>query len=365
MSRQEPRPLNYEIEMNRFFKTFVLALIILIGGWLLFNRQQINSVSDAWNLARLQLEGASEGNPFDLVKTSEFAPTDIPSYTYQRNQNQMSTGLVPGRPALQLATPGTIRIASFKLDSNSGSGNVELTADICQQFDVVAIQNRSDLSISKLVNDLNRRGYDYRFVDQAGDNQRFATIFNQQSVVLEEQHWYTVNDPEDLFLFEPLVAWFRVRNAHPDDAFTFSLVNVQLNDRKPDTELSNLGELFRAVRLDGRGEDDIILAGDFFSSDKQLKKLKSQAGLKATIVGLATNTRNDSQFDNILLEDRATIEFTGESGVFDFMKRFNMTLDEALAISNRMPVWAEFSMFEGRSPGRATDKIFTSEVGRK
>ena len=350
--------------MNRFFKTFVLAIIILIGGWLLLNRQQIKSVADAWNLAKHQFQSGVDGQPFGLVKTYDYVPADIPSYNYEKRfQNPLGVGLAPGRPALQAAAPGTIRIASFKLDSNNGSGNVELTADICQQYDVVAVQNRSGLAISKLVNDLNRRGYDYRFVDQAGNNQRFATIFNQQTVILEEQHWYTVNDPEDLFLFEPLVAWFRVRNAQPDDAFTFSLVNVQLNDQKPDAELLQLGELFRAVRLDGRGEDDIILAGDFFSSDKQLKKLRSQAGLKAAIVGLATNTRNDSQFDNILFEDRATIEFTGESGVFDFMKRFNMTLDEALAISNRMPVWAEFSMFEGRSPGRATNINFANDYG--
>lgn len=351
--------------MNRFFKTFLLGLIIFVGAWLLFNRQQIRSVSDAWSLARYQVGGNSNAGrrPFQLASTSDYVPaTQTPNYSKpvtnfvrQNNSTQFRSSL-PNRPALQRANPGTIRIASFKLDSTSTGGNVRLTADICQQYDVVAIQNSSGLSISKLVNDLNRRGYDFRFVDKVGTNQRFATIFNQQTVVLEEQHWYTVNDPEDLFLFEPLVAWFRVRNAQPDEAFTFSLANVQLNDRKPDQEMSYLGQLFRAIRLDGRGEDDIILAGDFFSSDKQLKKLEKESGLTATIVGLATNTRKDMQFDNILLEDRATVEFSGESGVFDFMKRFNMTLVEALAISNRMPVWAEFSIFEGRSPGRAAER---------
>ena len=350
--------------MNRFFKTLVLALIIFVGGWLLLNRGQINSVSDAWNLARNQLQSSTGNvpNPFALVKTVDYVPSQTAAYAEGNNQQNRSFRLpISSRPARQSDNPGTIRIASFKLDSNSSGSQVRQTADICQQYDVVAIQNRSGLSISKLVSDLNRRGYDYRFVDQAGNNQRFATIFNQQTVLLEDQHWYTVNDPEDLFLFEPLVAWFRVRNAHPDEAFTFSLANVQLNDRKPDAELSHLGGLFRAIRLDGRGEDDIILAGDFFSSDKQLARLNSEAGLRAAIVGMATNTRNDRQFDNILIDDRATVEFTDESGVFDFMKRFNMTLDEALAISNRMPVWAEFSMFEGLTPGRAATGQFNQQ----
>ena len=382
--------------MNRLLKTTGLTFVIFLGAWLLFNRHQIHSFSDAISLAQYQLNGDSNfrgpsfgdsnfrgsnfgdsnfdnnSQPFGLINSSDYRPTQTPHYLAPLSEAprppqqqslpfQRTVARVPDSgPALRTPNsinPGTIRIASFKLDSRSDTGgNIRRTTDICQEFDVVALQNSSQLSISKLVNDLNRRGYDFRFVDRSGNDQRFATIFNQQTVVLEDQHWYTVNDPEDLFLFEPLVAWFRARDAHPQEAFTFSLANVQLNDRKPDAELSHLGELFRAIRLDGRGEDDIILAGDFFSNDKQLKKLKTQSGLSAAIVGLATNTRNDMQLDNILIEKQATVEFSGESGVFDFMKRFNMTLNEALSISNRMPVWAEFSNFEGRAPGRAVDR---------
>ena len=238
------------------------------------------------------------------------------------------------------------------------------TADICQQYDVVALQNYSNLPVSKLVNELNSRGFDFRFVDQVGTDSKFATIFNQQAVQLEQGHWYTVNDPEDLFLFEPLVAWFRVSTVAPEEAFTFTLVNIQLNERRPDQELTYLDELFRSIRLDGRGEDDIILAGDFYSNDRQMRKLEKENGLKPAIIGLSTNTRKDAQLDNLIFDPKATIEFAGETGVFDFMKRFNMTLSEALEVSNRMPVWAEFSIFEGRAPGRAAERGFYGELDR-
>ena len=261
--------------------------------------------------------------------------------------------------------PGTtIRIASFKVDSSVPSGSVELTADICQQFDVVAIQNDSDLSVRLLVTELNRRGFDYRYVDRRGTDQKFGIIFNQQTILLEDQHWYTVNDPENLFLYEPLVAWFRARNATDSEAFTFTLANVQLNPNKPDQEMAYLGELFRAIRNDGRGEDDILLAGDFYSNDVQLKRIQTPMKLASAIVDTATNTRNDTQLDNIVFDSRATVEFTGQSGAYDFMKRFNMTLLEAFEVSNRMPVWAEFSVFEGQSPGRAPERYEVQKVGR-
>ncbi len=258
----------------------------------------------------------------------------------------------------------TIRIASFKLEPSNATGNLSLTADICASYDVVAIQNSSSLSISRLVQELNARGLDFRFADQTGSNQQFAIIFNQQSVMLEQQHWYTVNDPEDLFLHDPLVAWFRARNAPPQLAFTFTLANLQLNPKGPDQEIAWLGELFRSIRNDSRNEDDIILAGDFSSSDAQLQALPSTVGLKMAIVDTATNTRNDAQLDNIIFDDKGTVEFTGECGNFDFMKRFNLTLVEALSISNRMPVWAEFSVFEGHSPGRAEEGYEGFNVNR-
>ncbi len=334
--------------MIRIIKTVLLVLVLFVGGWLLYNRQQIQSTTDALTLAKSQLIGESENsfNPFELVKTSDYTPRKnfraerYPAYRSIANNQNDSQGSV-------------IRVASFKLDSTASTNRVKRAADICQQYDVMAIQNNSSLSIARLVNELNNRGFDFRFVDQRGTNQKFATIFNQQSIVLEDQHWYTVNDPEDLFQFEPLVAWFRAANVPVNEAFTFTLANVQLNASEPDKELAHLGELFRAIRLDGRGEDDVILAGDFLANDLQLRKLHHENGLRPVIFATATNTKNDLQLDNFLYDEHATVEFSGESGVFDFMKRFNLTLVDAMAISNRMPIWAEFAVYEGRTPGRA------------
>ena len=96
----------------------------------------------------------------------------------------------------------------------------------------------------------------------------------------------------------------------------------------------------------------------------QLKRIETPMKLASAIIDTATNTRNDTQLDNIVFDTKATVEFTGESGAYDFMKRFNMTLMEAFEVSNRMPIWAEFSVFEGRSPGRATERYDLPRLGR-
>ena len=64
-----------------------------------------------------------------------------------------------------------------------------------------------------------------------------------------------------------------------------------------------------------------------------------------------TNTRGDKQYDNILFSRVATTEFSGRGGVFDFLRQYNLTLEQALAVSDHLPVWAEFSVYEGGRPG--------------
>ena len=177
-----------------------------------------------------------------------------------------------------------------------------------------------------------------------------AIVFNRQTLELDQAQWYTVNDPDDLMTREPLVAWFRTRGVKSEEAFTFTLVNVKIDSKRSGRELVYLGELFRAIRNDGRGEDDILMAGDFHAGDQQLQPMRKRAGLTWVVSNRPTGTRNKGQFDNLIFNETATVEFTGRGGVFDFMRHYNMRLDDALEISEHLPVWAEFSIYENGTP---------------
>ena len=111
---------------------------------------------------------------------------------------------------------------------------------------------------------------------------------------------------------------------------------------------------FAAVRDDGRGEDDIILLGDLESDDQHLGQLGKLFGVAALVSGIPTTTRGANLLDNILLDRRATCEFTGRVEVVDMMREFELTMPGAQEVSDHLPVWAEFSVFEGGQAGHLT-----------
>src|SRR5204863_6411769 len=59
-----------------------------------------------------------------------------------------------------------------------------------------------------------------------------------------------------------------------------------------------------------------------------------------------------AQYDNLVFDRTATQEFLGRSGVFDFLREYNLSEAQAKQVSDHLPVWAEFSIYEGGVPGR-------------
>ena len=124
---------------------------------------------------------------------------------------------------------------------------------------------------------------------------------------------------------------------------------MRLDSRSPDRELVYLSELFRAIRDDGRGEDDVIIAGNFNAGDRGLQPIEQKAGLTWVISGTSTNTNRTAQYDNVVFNPAATVEFNQRGGVFDFMKHYNLRLADAKRVSSHLPVWAEFNLQEGNA----------------
>ncbi len=264
----------------------------------------------------------------------------------------------------------TLRIASFNIQAfnNSKAAKphvMDLLARIVREFDIVAVQeirSRSDDLLPQFIEQINAAGrhYDYVIGPRQGRGpvrDQYAFLFDAATVEVDRTQLYSVADPDDLLLREPLVAWFRARGPPPDEAFTLTLVNVHVDPEQVAAELALLADVFRLVRDDGRGEDDVILLGTFYADDRLLQSQGRLPGITAAISGLPTNTASTEQRDNLLFDGRATDEFTGRSGVFDFLRQYNLSLQEALEVSDHLPVWAEFSVYEGGQPGRVATRL--------
>jgi hypothetical protein len=254
---------------------------------------------------------------------------------------------------------GKIRIATFHLGRFSTTKAskphvMEALTKILRQFDLVAVQDirgpEQDL-LAMLSDQLQRSGRRYDFlvgpeVGRPNDRMRLGFLWDADRIETDRYQLYSVEDPQDLLSYEPLVGWFRARGIDPKEAFTFTCVNVAIHPSRMENEIGLLPELFRTIRRDGRQEDDLIIAGDFEASDSRLEFLKGE-GIVATLQGIPTTVRGTAMLDQILHPKNATDESIGRAGVFDFLREFNLSIEEALEISDHLPVWADYSIREG------------------
>ncbi len=292
--------------------------------------------------------------------------SSFPNATQQPFQ---PTSIGGNAPAPQnAANNATIRIASFNIQvfGNTKASKphvMQELADIVNQFDVVAIQeirSKNEYLIPNFVQLVNRSGrrFDHVIGPRLGITkitEQYAYLFDTQKIEIDLQSVYTVSDPDGLLHREPLVATFRTR-VDPDQAFTFTLVNMHTDPDVVAQEMDVLAEVYRVVRRAGRGEDDIILLGDFNTDDRHLGRLGQLPGIMPLIAGVWTNTRQNKQYDNIIIHRPSTTEYAGRSGVFDFMRFKNLSLQQAIQVSDHFPVWAEFSVYERDSAGRIASR---------
>jgi len=295
-------------------------------------------------------------------------PTTSPA-----NGNSNFQTVANGHAAVGPSSGPSLRIAAFNIQDfgNSKAGKpyvMHTLADIVQQFDIVAIQEistKNEYLIPNFVKLINQSGrkYDHvigRRLGNTKSKEQYAYIFDTSRVMIDHQSVYTISDPDNLLHREPLVATFQAREIDPDEAFTFTLVVTHTDPDVVPQELEALAEVYRVVRRSSRGEDDIILLGDFNADDRHLGRLGQLPGILPVIAGVSTNTRQSKQYDNIVIHQPSTTEYTGRSGVFDVMRHYNLSQKQALEVSDHFPVWAEFSVYERDFAGRIASRRRTS-----
>ncbi len=280
-------------------------------------------------------------------------------------------GVEPSAVRSTVEHPGDmIRVATFNIqvfgeEKSRHDEVMDTLARVIRNFDIVAIQEirtPNENFLPEFIKRVNAQGarYDFAIGPRLGDTsskEQYAFVFDRESVEINRSQIYTMEDPENWMHREPLVAQFRVRGPHIDDAFTFTLVNIH-TDPSPQSltrEINVLDNIYRAVRNDGLDEDDVILMGDFNVDDRHFGELAEIPGMVCVISGEPTNTARTAQYDNIVFNEVTTTEYSGKQGVFDFRQEFQLTKDQAARVSDHLPVWAEFSIFEQNAQSRLAD----------
>jgi endonuclease/exonuclease/phosphatase family metal-dependent hydrolase len=346
-----------------------LATLVGLGAavWMFLSGGGLNQLAvDPTRPAQQQPWPSGSAGATNVSGTWNGAPT--PTYHGAPATSPAVLPTTGGSAAPPLADGPTIRIATFNIkDFGKSKADdpriIHTLAEIVRQFHLVAIQEISSTDqylLPNFVKLINSTGRQYHFeigprLGNTPQKEQYAFVYDTQAIMVDPQSVYTVGDPDNLLHREPLVASFSTRMP-PDEAFTFILVNVHTDPDVVPQELEALAEVYRVVRRTGRGEDDVIMLGDFNADDRSLGRLTQIPGVTPLIRGVFSNARQNKLYDNLIIHQPSTTEYAGRSGVFDVMKQYNLSVAQVEQVSDHFPVWAEFSAYERDYTGRIASR---------
>ncbi len=277
----------------------------------------------------------------------------------------LDSGLSSAQPVTQYDASRVIRVGSWALagfnrDKFAKPKSMDLLARIVRQFDVIAIQQitsqERDL-LPRVVEIINRTGRKYDFVlgptvgpggGVSNDlGEQYAFLFDSESIETDRGQLYTVADPGDKISYDPLVGWFRVTGVPKERAWTFTLVNFRVDSSRATQEVPLVGNLMAAVAADGRGEDDLLLAGMLHADDRQLMTYLGGDASQAAVRSTPTDIFARYQLSNLISPRKTTTEYLGRGGVIDFLRLYNLSSAECEELTPHLPVYGEFTPTEG------------------
>lgn len=351
--------------MSRRAFGYFLSFLVLSGAfaWLFFTNFSIGG----WNqLQIVRRSQPSHGLPAALKTTAnKIIPSSFDPSSPRPKNHPSPVRTVQGSRYITVAT---FNMESFNQLKARKVAVMDVYARILSRFDVIAlqeIQSDTDDILPRLTTKMNVRGQTYDYIigprtGPTGATEQFGFVFNLKTIEVDRNALYTVDDRDNLLMRDPLVGWFRCRGVPAEQAFTFSLANVHVDPNRVRDEIPVLRDVMFKIRDDGRGEDDVILLGDFGPQYRSLPDLDGISDLGWAVGEVSTLTAGEASVDNIAFQKTATPEFTGRTGVFDFLREFNLSMEQAIEVSDHLPVFASFSAFESGEAGRVASNTESS-----
>ncbi len=287
-------------------------------------------------------------------------------------ERQALMGLLAGVPLRSVDE--NVVIASWNIAQFSNKKKqraLQYIADICERFDIVAIQEvKTNLQGLAKLQEMLPGHYQILVSDPTGNNERMAFLYDKRTVistglVCEIAFNGTIANP-NVFQFQrsPYCASFRAGR------FDFTLVSVHIaegsNQGSVGTILreQEIQELVKFIKHEaGRAQGsvfdpDFFLAGDFNIQTDGDRFIQALTGgnaprfvMPAGMNNLATNFDQTKTFDKIAWIPSDEFEFTGKFGVIPFgdvlYQEAGQPEDAARKeVSDHLPLWAEFRVTE-------------------
>ncbi|MCX6232960.1 MAG: endonuclease/exonuclease/phosphatase family protein [Bacteroidetes bacterium] len=178
-----------------------------------------------------------------------------------------------------LISQTTIKVASFNIQ-NFGKSKlsqkeiVDTLATIVRMFDVIAIQEISDVSnqtpklFLDIINKANK--FHYKFIcsqrtgnqlDDKSSQEQYVFYFNSDKLTLIDSALYD-DSKNDFFQREPFLASFKTKNG----SFSFIICTIHTNPTQAVKEIASLIEVAKWIPNKFKKTKNLIFCGDFNAS---------------------------------------------------------------------------------------------------
>jgi endonuclease/exonuclease/phosphatase family metal-dependent hydrolase len=248
----------------------------------------------------------------------------------------------------------TFNIQNFGKTKLNDSIRVNVLAGIIRKYDIVAVQEISDVSgvVPVAFRNIVNQGGNKRFAvttsnrtgEQADDKtsqEQYAFYYDSTLFTLMTVPMLYNDSVFDYFSREPFTARFKSKKGN----FTFVLITVHTAPEKAVQETGSLEEVVKWAKKRYARETEIIVLGDFnasctYASPAQLDQLAIRGSNYYWVVPDDAKTnlsvKNDCAYDRFVLTLPAKSYYTGQWGVDSCFT--------AKSISDHWPVWAEFKL---------------------
>ncbi len=278
----------------------------------------------------------------------------------------------------------TIKIASWNIENfgqkkASNQGKMALIATILSQFDLIAVQeisnvleksdpgcdrnedkcpgnNKCNLILNALKKNLtgkDNKNYEFIFSPQIKD-ERYLFIYDKNKIQALDSGQVVVDEGDDPskpicdrsakgnMLRQPFYVTFKAGN------FDFTLLTAHTSPNRNIQELQALAVFYWKVQSIDSNQNDVILLGDlnadgdYLSESLEIELRKPEYNWIVDNTDDTTVGDSNRAYDRMIFTETTKEDYTGNYGVFRFDDEFDLSKETAGKISDHYPIWAEF-----------------------
>jgi endonuclease/exonuclease/phosphatase family metal-dependent hydrolase len=267
---------------------------------------------------------------------------------------------IPSRKLNENLIIATWNVQQFS--DNKSDRALQYIADICERFDIVALQEvKTDLSGLSRLMDLLPGNYHMLVSDPTGNHERFAFLYDKRSVVntglvceigfnvsAKTHSGYQLHRMPYCASFKAGRFDFVLVSAH----IYFGKTKAQRKEREKEIrELANFVHRRSRTERSKVFDRDFFVVGDFNVEklgDEFFKALTSKGfKMPSDMDSLHTNFSQTKTFDKIAWVNRRSFNFTGRFNIVPFGRvlfQDKRPKGGKKQISDHLPLWAEFEI---------------------